>query len=106
MRTPLPARRHPLTLTPTLTLPRTLTLTLTLTPTLTLTLTHTLTLTLTHTPTLTPPLPRCASFPPDATGAALNYKIIVRDARVLAVLYQEDEQVHTSPSPSSRTLTL
>ena len=39
----------------------------------------------------------CASFPPDATGAALNYKIIVRDARVLAVLYQEDEQVHSSP---------
>ena len=39
----------------------------------------------------------CASFPPDATGAALNYKIIVRDARVLAVLYQEDEQVRSSP---------
>ena len=30
------------------------------------------------------------SFPPDATGAALNYKIIVRDGAVIAVLYQED----------------
>jgi len=39
----------------------------------------------------------CASFPADATGAALNYKIIVRDAAVLAVLYQEGDDVRASP---------
>jgi len=39
----------------------------------------------------------CTSFPPDASGAALNYKIIVRDARVLAVLYNEDDQIRSSP---------
>ena len=31
---------------------------------------------------------RVRSFPPDATGAALNYKIIVRDGAVIAVLYR------------------
>ena len=39
----------------------------------------------------------CCSFPPDATGAALNYKIIVRDAAVVAVLYQEGDDVIPSP---------
>ena len=39
----------------------------------------------------------CIAFPPDATGAALNYKIIVKDGRVVAVLYQEDEQIRSSP---------
>jgi len=39
----------------------------------------------------------CAVFQQDATGAALNYKIIVRDAAVIAVLYQEGEDVHSSP---------
>ena len=39
----------------------------------------------------------CCAFPPDATGAALNYKIIVRDGAVIAVLYQEGDDVHASP---------
>ena len=40
----------------------------------------------------------CVSFHADATGAALNYKIIVRDGRVVAVLYQEGGEVrHASP---------
>jgi len=39
----------------------------------------------------------CVAFPTDATGAALNYKIIVRDAAVQAVLYQEGGQVRSSP---------
>ncbi|KOO33972.1 hypothetical protein Ctob_012422 [Chrysochromulina tobinii] len=39
----------------------------------------------------------CCAFPPDATGAALNYKIIVRDGSVVAVLYQEGDDVRTSP---------
>jgi hypothetical protein len=39
----------------------------------------------------------CCAFHTDATGAALNYKIIVRDAAVLAVLYQEDGVVRPSP---------
>ena len=39
----------------------------------------------------------CHAFHADATGAALNYKIIVRDAAVLAVLYQEDGSVKPSP---------
>ena len=33
----------------------------------------------------------------DATGAALNYKIIVRDGGVIAVLYQEDGAIRPSP---------
>ena len=39
----------------------------------------------------------CCAFPPDATGAALNYKIIVRDGSVVAVLYQEGDDVRPSP---------
>ena len=39
----------------------------------------------------------CAAFHVDATGAALNYKIIVRDGAVVAVLYQEDGAVRPSP---------
>ena len=39
----------------------------------------------------------CCAFHTDATGAALNYKIIVRDAAVVAVLYQEDGIVRPSP---------
>ena len=35
----------------------------------------------------------CITFDADATGAALNYKIIVRDGRVVAVLYQEGGEV-------------
>jgi len=38
----------------------------------------------------------CIAFPDDATGAQLNYKIIVREARVIAVLYQEGGQVRQS----------
>jgi len=41
--------------------------------------------------------PECCSFPADAMGAALNYKIIVRDGAVLAVLYQEGDEVRPSP---------
>jgi len=39
----------------------------------------------------------CNAFHADATGAALNYKIIVRDSAVVAVLYQEDGVVRPSP---------
>mmetsp|Transcript_21427 Transcript_21427/g.59889 ORF Transcript_21427/g.59889 Transcript_21427/m.59889 type:complete len:468 (-) Transcript_21427:980-2383(-) len=39
----------------------------------------------------------CCAFHEDATGAALNYKILVRDARVAAVLYQEGGTVRSSP---------
>jgi len=39
----------------------------------------------------------CVVFQQDATGAALNYKIIVRDGAVIAVLYQEGDEVHSSP---------
>ena len=39
----------------------------------------------------------CITFDADATGAALNYKIIVRDGRVVAVLYQEGGEVRHSP---------
>ena len=39
----------------------------------------------------------CSAFPEDATGAALNYKIIVRDGAVVAVLYQEGGDVRPSP---------
>ena len=39
----------------------------------------------------------CCVFQTDATGTSLNYKIIVRDAAVLAVLYQEDGSVRPSP---------
>ena len=39
----------------------------------------------------------CNAFHADATGAALNYKIIVRDGAVVAVLYQEDGLVRPSP---------
>jgi len=39
----------------------------------------------------------CAAFPDDASGAALNYKILVRDGVVLAVLYKEGEHVRSSP---------
>ena len=39
----------------------------------------------------------CSVFQQDATGAALNYKIIVRDGAVIAVLYQEGDEVHSSP---------
>jgi len=41
--------------------------------------------------------PECCSFPADAMGAALNYQIIVRDGAVLAVLYQEGDEVRPSP---------
>ena len=37
--------------------------------------------------------PECYAFPEDATGAALNYKIIVCDAAVAAVMYQEGDDV-------------
>ena len=36
-------------------------------------------------------------LPPRAAGTALNYKIVVRDAAVAAVLYQEDGRVRPSP---------
>ena len=39
----------------------------------------------------------CCAFHTDATGAALNYKIIVRDGGVIAVLYQEDGAIRPSP---------
>lgn len=39
----------------------------------------------------------CCAFHEDATGAALNYKILVRDARVVAVLYQEGGAIRSSP---------
>eukprot|EP00965_Chrysotila_dentata_P167174 5520388-Pleurochrysis_carterae.AAC.2 len=39
----------------------------------------------------------CLAFPVDASGTALNYKIIVRDATVIAVLYKEGEQIRQSP---------
>ena len=39
----------------------------------------------------------CTAFQQDATGAALNYKILVRDGAVIAVLYQEGDEVHSSP---------
>jgi hypothetical protein len=39
----------------------------------------------------------CCAFHDDATGAALNYKILVRDARVVAVLYQEGGAIRSSP---------
>ena len=39
----------------------------------------------------------CCIFQADATGADLNYKIIVRDGAVLGVLYQEGEEVRSSP---------
>mmetsp|Transcript_38170 Transcript_38170/g.124860 ORF Transcript_38170/g.124860 Transcript_38170/m.124860 type:complete len:560 (+) Transcript_38170:337-2016(+) len=41
--------------------------------------------------------PETCSFESDATGTALNYKIVVRDAAVAAVLYQEDGRVRPSP---------
>lgn len=41
--------------------------------------------------------PECSTFQQDATGAALNYKIIVRDGSVVSVLYQEGEEIHSSP---------
>jgi len=39
----------------------------------------------------------CCAFEVDATGAQLNYKILVRDAKVIAVLYQEGGAVRSSP---------
>ena len=39
----------------------------------------------------------CCVFQQDATGAALNYKIIVRDGAILSVLYQEGGEVRPSP---------
>ena len=42
----------------------------------------------------------CCVFQQDATGAALNYKIIVRDGAVISVLYQEGEEVRPYRVPA------